>query len=63
MELAETGLSTAMLNIGMLLDKYDVFDSKSSYLAVDVKHRQRNFNINKYLAFNYFKTAVNHPDT
>ena len=42
MELAETGLSTAMLNIGMLLDKYDVFDSKSSYLAVDVKHRQRN---------------------
>jgi hypothetical protein len=63
MELAETGLSTAMLNLGLLLDKYDVFDTKSSFLAVDVSHSQDSFNINKYLAFNYLKTAVNHPDT
>jgi hypothetical protein len=47
----------------MLLEKYDVFDTKSSYLAVNVSHKKDNFNINKYLAFNYFKTAVNHVDT
>lgn len=63
MELAETGLSTAMLNLGLLLDKYDIFDTQSSFLAMDVSHSQDSFNINKYLAFNYFKTAVNHPDT
>lgn len=28
MELAETGLSTAMLNLGLLLDKYDIFDTE-----------------------------------
>jgi hypothetical protein len=63
MELAETGLSTAMLNLGMLLDKYDIFENEKTYLAADVDHSQKSFNINKYLAFNYFKTAVNHPDT
>ena len=66
MELAETGLSTAQLNIGLILDKYDVFNSKQTYFSSDVKHDSDStsqFNINKYLAFNYFKVALNHQDT
>ena len=36
MELAETGLSTAQLNIGLLLDKYEVFESKNSFFAMNI---------------------------
>lgn len=65
MELAEMGLSTAMLNAGLLLEKYNVFDSTKSFFAANVKHPSspKQFNINKYLAFNYFKMAINHHDT
>ena len=66
MELAETGLSTAQLNIGLLLDKYEVFESKNSYFARDIQHetkKNEQFSINKYLAFNYFKYSLNQPDT
>jgi len=66
MELAEMGLSTAMLNTGLLLNKYSVFDSQLSYFATDVEHEAHQhipLDINKYLSFNYFKMSVNHPDT
>lgn len=48
------------------MDKYDVFLSQNSLFAVDVKHSydyNERFSINKYLAFNYFKSSLNHPDT
>ena len=38
MELAEMGLSTAMLNTGLLMDKYAVFSSELTYFAADVIH-------------------------
>jgi hypothetical protein len=67
MELAEMGLSTAMLNTAILLDKYKVFDSDKSFFSVNVNHSGNQgkilFDINKYLAFNYFKMSSNHPDT
>lgn len=66
MELAEMGISTAQLNTGLLLDKYGIFDSRSSYLANDVVHDTRQqlpFDINKWLAFNYFKQASENSDT
>jgi len=68
MELAEMGIGTAMLNAALLLEKYDVFDSQKSYLSVDVKHEtsaatSRPLNLNKYLAFTYFKMALSHHDT
>jgi len=58
MELAEMGISTAQLNTGLLLDKYSVFNSADSYLAADVIHDEKHqmpFDVNKWLAFNYFK--------
>lgn len=36
MELAEMGIATAQLNTGLLLDKYQIFDSRKSYFSVDV---------------------------
>ena len=66
MELAEMGISTAQLNTGLLLDKYGVFDSFSSYLATDVIHHEKQqlpFDINKWLAFNHFKQAAEDLDT
>lgn len=60
------GLSTAMLNTGLLLDKYSVFNSANSYLAADVTHDSRQqmpFDLNKWLSFNYFKMASQHQDT
>ena len=58
------GIGTAMLNAGLLLEKYDVFDKSKSYLSMDVKHASgRPLNLNKYLSFNYFKMALNHHDT
>ena len=55
------GISTAQLNTGLLLDKYGVFDSSSSYLASDITHHEKQqipFDINKWMAFNYFKQAA-----
>lgn len=60
------GLSTAMLNTGLLMDKYAVFNSELTYFSADVDHgtqQQAPFDINKYLAFNYFKMSIAHPDT
>jgi len=59
------GLSTAMLNTGLLMDKYSIFNSLNTYFAVDVKQTQQfnPFDVNKYLAFNYFKMSSNHQDT
>ena len=67
MELAEMGIGTAMLNAGLLLEKYDVFDYSKSYLSMDVRRHDTNekkpLNLNKFLAFNFFKMALNHHDT
>ena len=66
MELGEMGIPTAMLNTGLLLDKYEVFNSENSYLAKDVEHKkdqQMPFDLNKWLAFKYFKQATAHSDT
>ena len=41
MELAEMGISTGMLNTAFLLDKYQVFNSENSYLAVNVEHNKK----------------------
>ena len=52
--------------MGLLLEKYNVFDSKDSYFAKDVDHpsdSQLPYDMNKYLAFNYLKMAINHGDT
>lgn len=66
MELAETGLSNAMLNSAILLEKYNLFDSNSTYFANDIQHSPKQksvFNINNFIAFNYLKMAINHQDT
>jgi hypothetical protein len=66
MELAEMNLSPASLNVGMILDKYQVFNSKQSYFAMDVEHdslKNVDFNINKYIAYNYFKMGINYNKT
>ncbi len=66
MELAEIGLSTAMLNTGLLFNKYFVFDLQLWYFAKDVMHDANQLTplyINKHLAFNYFKVSINHSDT
>ena len=68
MELAETGISTAMLNSAIVFEKFNIFDSNSTYLSRDVKHSSNQseinmFNVNNYIAFNYLKMAINHQDT
>jgi hypothetical protein len=67
MELAEMGFQTAILNAGLLLDRSSVFDSSLSYFAVDVTHSSapsasEALDLNKYLAFNFFKMAIHHRD-
>lgn len=58
------GIGTAMLNAALLLEKYNVFESTKSYLSVDVKHTSgAALNVNKYLAFTFFKMALSHHDT
>ena len=65
-ELAEMGLPTAMLNAAMIFDKLNSAESQKSYFAIDVQHNKKQqmpFDLNKYLAFNYFKMAAHHADT
>lgn len=69
MELAEMGFATAILNAGLLLDKNKVFDSDLSYFARDVVHSSpgssalsEKMDINKFLAFNFFKMAIHYQD-
>lgn len=38
MELAETGISTAMLNSAIVFEKFNIFDSNSTYLSRNVRH-------------------------
>lgn len=63
MELAEMGLEAAVLNSGLLLDQFKVFDASKTYLAQDVDHGTSSFDLNQYLAFNFFKMAVDFEDT
>ena len=65
MELAETGISTAMLNSAIVFEKINIFDSNSTFLSRNVENLQNKseinmFNINNYIAFNYLKMAINH---
>ena len=62
MELAEAGTSTAMLNGAILLDKYKKFDSDAYLFSKDVRH-ENPIDLNGFLAFNFFKMAMNHHDT
>lgn len=62
MELAEAGTSTAMLDAAILLEKYKKFDSNSYFFTVDVEHT-RPIDLNGFMAFNFFKMAMNHQDT
>lgn len=58
------GIGTAMLNAALLLEKYNVFESPKSYLSEDVRHSSGTaLNVNKYLAFTFFKMALSHHDT
>lgn len=66
MELAEMGFSTAILNAGLVLDKSSVFESSLSYFVQDVVHESApadRLDLNKFLAFNFFKMAIHHQDT
>lgn len=38
MELAEAGLSTAMLNSAIVFEKFNIFDTNSTYLSRDVRY-------------------------
>lgn len=65
MELAEMGFRSAILNSGLLLDKRSVFDSRLSYFVQDVAHTDgpsTPLDINRHLAFNYFKMGIHHSD-
>lgn len=65
MELAEMGFRSAILNSGLLLDKHNVFDSRLSYFVEDVVHLDGpsgSLDINRYLAFNFFKMGIHHSD-
>ena len=62
MELAEAGTSTAMLDAAILLEKYKKFDSQAYLFTVDVEH-ENEIDLNGFLAFNFFKMAMNHHDT
>jgi TPR repeat protein len=70
MELAEQGLAVAQLNAGILLDKYNIIGNTHSRLLIgqvvkrdgglnmtEVGGLIGEFNINKHLAFKYFKMA------
>lgn len=37
MELAEAGISTAMLNSAIIFEKFNIFDTNSTYLSRDVR--------------------------
>ena len=59
MELAETGISTAMLNSAIVFEKINIFDSNSTFLPRNVENLQNKseismFNVNNYIAFNYY---------
>ena len=63
MELAEAGLSTAMLNSAIVFEKFNIFDTNSTYLSRDVSYSKKEgnmFNVNNYISFNYLKMAINH---
>lgn len=58
MELAEAGIALAQLNAAILFDKYDIFDNSKTFLSeLAYKLGDSTFNINKHLAYKYFKLA------
>ena len=57
-ELAEAGISTAQLDAGLVLDKYKVFGE--TYYSKDL---DKPVEMNSYLAFNFFKMALNSAET
>lgn len=59
LELAEQGIAVAQLNVAILLDNYDIFDNDKVFLTdIARANGDKNFNINKHLAFKYFSLAA-----
>ncbi len=64
LELAEQGLGVAQLNTAILFNQYDVIDSDRTLAAqVAKRNGDTQFNINKHLAFKYFKMATLQRET
>mmetsp|Transcript_4760 Transcript_4760/g.4417 ORF Transcript_4760/g.4417 Transcript_4760/m.4417 type:complete len:136 (-) Transcript_4760:400-807(-) len=65
MNLAEQGMASAQLNVGILLDKYDIFNSEDLmvYHVINRTLNDSSFNINKHLAYKYFTQASEQKDT
>jgi len=59
MEAAEMGMSVGLLNTAHLLHSNSVFDSKDAFFASEVDlHTEGPLDMNKYLAYNYYKMAL-----
>jgi TPR repeat protein len=64
MELAEQGIAVAQLNAAILLDKYDILDSSSTFLhELMTNNGEADFNINKHLSFKYYSLAALQKET
>jgi TPR repeat protein len=64
MQLAEMGFGVAALNLGLLLERIDVFQTENTILGQKgLKSLSSDFNINKQLAMKYFQLAQFNLDT
>ncbi len=64
LELAEQGLAVAQLNAAILFDKYNIIgDSKRLLIGLLQKNESTEFNINKHMAFKFYRLAMHQRET
>ena len=64
MELAEQGLAVAQLNAAILFDKYNIIGDSSRLIIGQInKKNAGDFNLNKHLAFKYYRLAMQQRET